>query len=165
MAAGKAYAYPLKHAVRQKPARPVLRRQGAVLAAEREVDRQADQQPDEKPHPGLQRQRHHQHQAEDDREHRQPRRPGHAEAARAVGLGSAAARSRPTETTMNANSVPMLARSANVPMSQMPAGMPTARPGDPGADVRRLVHRVHLGERRGSSPSRDMANQMRACPY
>ena len=34
----------------------------------------------------------------------------------------------PTETTIKANRVPMLERSANVPMSQTPAGMPTTRP-------------------------------------
>ena len=34
----------------------------------------------------------------------------------------------PAETRMNANSVPMFDRSANVPISQMPAGIPTANP-------------------------------------
>ena len=55
----------------------------------------------------------------------------------------------PAETTMNANSVPMLVRSANVPMSQMPAGMRDDDAGDPGADVGRLVLRVHAREHAG----------------
>jgi len=34
----------------------------------------------------------------------------------------------PAETTMNANSVPIFDKSANVPISQIPAGIPTTRP-------------------------------------
>jgi predicted permease len=139
-------------------------RQRAVLAAEREVDGEADQQPDEEPHPGFQRQRHHQHQAEGDGNHRQPGRSGHAESARRSGwvLRSTIT---PSETMMNANSVPMFARSANVPISQMPAGIPTTSPAIQVLMCGVLWTGCTRENILGSRPSRDMANQMRACPY
>jgi len=73
--------------------------------------------------------------------------------------------STPAETTMNANSVPMFERSANVSISQMPAGIPTTRP---------AIHVLTCGVSNfgwifennfGSKPSRDIANQIRAWPY
>src|ERR1017187_6393469 len=71
----------------------------------------------------------------------------------------------PRETMMNANSVPMFAKSAKVPISQMPAGIPTTRPAIQVLMCGVLWTGWTLENTRGSRPSRDMANQMRACPY
>src|ERR1019366_8384741 len=71
----------------------------------------------------------------------------------------------PSETRTKANNVPMLARSAASPMSTRPAGIPTAK---------QAIHVDQYGVLNlgctaensfGSKPSRDMAYQMRACPY
>src|SRR5438445_3340201 len=71
----------------------------------------------------------------------------------------------PSETRTKANSVPMLERSAASPISTNPAGMPTAK------------HAIHVDQcgvlnfgctaekSLGKRPSRDMAYQIRACPY
>src|ERR1700739_5178001 len=71
----------------------------------------------------------------------------------------------PSETRTNANRVPMLARSAASPMSTSPAEIPTAK------------HAIHVDQygvlyfgctaenNFGSNPSRDIAYQIRACPY
>ena len=52
----------------------------------------------------------------------------------------------PAETRMNANSVPIFDRSANQLMSKMPAGNADHEARHPGADVRRLVARMHARE-------------------
>src|ERR1035438_3625127 len=71
----------------------------------------------------------------------------------------------PSETSTKANSVPMFARSAASPISTSPAGIPTAK------------HAIHVDQcgvlyfgctaenNFGSNPSRDIAYQIRACPY
>ena len=59
----------------------------------------------------------------------------------------------------------MFERSAKVPMSQMPAGMPTKRPAIQVLTCGVRKRLCTLPKTWGRSPSRDIANQTRACPY
>src|SRR5438105_15760198 len=71
----------------------------------------------------------------------------------------------PSETSTNANNVPIFDKSAASPISTSPAGIPTAK------------HAIHVDQcgvlnlgwpaekHLGKSPSRDMAYQIRAWPY
>ena len=53
--------------------RSARRRELGTVAAVEEVDHQADSQPDEEAHPGHHFEPHHQHDAEDDAQHREDR--------------------------------------------------------------------------------------------
>src|SRR4051812_37119510 len=71
----------------------------------------------------------------------------------------------PNDTSTNAKSVPMFDKSAASPMSTSPAGSPTTKPAIQ-VDQCGVLNRVCTAENNfGSSPSRDIANQMRVCPY
>src|ERR1700730_13588553 len=71
----------------------------------------------------------------------------------------------PSETSAKANSVPMLERSAASPMSTSPAGVPTAKQAIHVDQCGVLYLGCTAENSLGSSPSRDIAYQMRACPY
>ena len=140
-------------------------RQLAVLLAEQEVDDQADRQPDEEAHPRLAAAGSASAPGSTgSRAAGSKRHQRHAEAARPLRL-LLRSTITPAETTTKANSVPMLDRSANVPMSQMPAGMPTANPAIQVLTCGVWCTGWTLEKSCGSSPSRDMANHTRACPY
>jgi len=104
------------------------------------------------------------HQAASDGKDREDRAAGHAEAAGRSGWVRRNT-STPTETTMKANSVPIFERSAKVPMFPNAGRNSHCEARHPGADVRRAEFGMHFRERAGSRPSRDIANQTRACPY
>src|ERR1700722_6982100 len=71
----------------------------------------------------------------------------------------------PSETSTNANRVPMFERSAASPMSTNPAGIPTAKQAIQ-VDQYGVLNLGWTAEKSlGSRPSRDMAYHMRACPY
>src|SRR6202795_5007579 len=71
----------------------------------------------------------------------------------------------PSDTKTNANRVPMLERSAASPMSTSPAGIPTAKQAIQ-VDQYGVLNLGCTAENNfGSKPSRDMAYQIRACPY
>ena len=72
--------------------------------------------------------------------------------------------STPSETSTNANRVPMLERSASVPMSNIPAGMATKNPATQVLMCGVRKRGWTLEKICGSRPSRDMANHTRACP-
>src|ERR1700688_1403932 len=71
----------------------------------------------------------------------------------------------PSETSTKANSVPMLARSAASPISTSPAGIPTAKKANHGDQWGVLYFGGTAENNFGNKPSRDMAYQIRACPY
>src|SRR5215469_10934795 len=71
----------------------------------------------------------------------------------------------PRDTRTNAKSVPMLERSAASPISTNPAGIPTAAPAIQVDQCGVLKVLCKVEKNPGSKPSRDMANQMRVCPY
>src|ERR1700684_811277 len=71
----------------------------------------------------------------------------------------------PIETSTKANSVPMLARSAASPMSTRPAGIPTAKQAIQVDQCGVLYFGCTAENSLGNNPSRDMAYQIRACPY
>src|SRR6267154_811669 len=71
----------------------------------------------------------------------------------------------PSETSTNANSVPMLARSAASPISTSPAGIPTAKQAIHVDQCGVLYFGCTAENNFGNNPSRDMAYQIRACPY
>src|SRR5579864_7368340 len=71
----------------------------------------------------------------------------------------------PSETSTNANSVPMFERSAASPISTKPAGMPTAKQAIQVDQCGVLNFGCTAEKSLGSRPSRDMAYQIRACPY
>src|SRR5665213_3401186 len=70
----------------------------------------------------------------------------------------------PTETSTNAKSVPILERSAKVPISSSPAGRATAKPAIHVATAGVRKRGCTLLNREGRRPSLDMANHTRACP-
>src|SRR5882724_11001433 len=71
----------------------------------------------------------------------------------------------PNDTSTNANRVPILERSAASPMSTSPAGIPTAKQAIHVDQYGVLYLGCTTEKSLGSRPSRDMAYQMRACPY
>src|SRR5208283_2146833 len=71
----------------------------------------------------------------------------------------------PRETSTKANKVPMLARSAASAISTNPAGMPTAKQAIHVDQCGVLYFGCTAENNFGSRPSRDIAYQMRACPY
>src|SRR5579871_1622811 len=71
----------------------------------------------------------------------------------------------PSDTKTKANNVPMLERSAASLMAKIPDGMPTASPAIQ-VDQCGVLNLGCTAEKNfGNSPSRDIAYQMRACPY
>src|SRR4029077_14482734 len=71
----------------------------------------------------------------------------------------------PSETSTKAKSVPILARSAASPISTSPAGIPTAKQAIHVDQCGVLYFGGTAQNNFGNKPSRDMAYQMRACPY
>src|SRR5579883_1740019 len=71
----------------------------------------------------------------------------------------------PADTIINANRVPILDKSASVPISQMPAGTPTAKPASHVLTCGVRYFLCTLENTSGSNLSRDIANQIRAWPY
>src|SRR5712671_6959168 len=71
----------------------------------------------------------------------------------------------PSETKTKANSVPMLERSAASPISTSPAGIPTAKQAIQVDQCGVLYFGCTAENNFGNNPSRDMAYQIRACPY
>src|SRR3984893_10551856 len=71
----------------------------------------------------------------------------------------------PSETSTNANNVPILERSAASPISTKPAGMPTAKQAIQVDQYGVLNFGCTAEKSLGKRPSRDMAYQIRACPY
>src|SRR4029077_5721116 len=71
----------------------------------------------------------------------------------------------PSDTSTKANTRPMLERSAASPISTRPAGIPTAKQAIQ-VDQWGVLYLGWTAEKSlGKRPSRDMAYQMRACPY
>src|SRR5512146_2632227 len=74
-------------------------------------------------------------------------------------------KSTPSDTSTKANSVPIFDRSAASLMLKKPAGIPTAAPAIH-VDQWGVLNLGWTAENNfGRSPSRDMANQIRVCPY
>ena len=68
------------------------------------------------------------------------------------------------DTSTKANNVPMFERSASVPISKIPAGIPTKIPATHVATCGVLKRGCTLENAFGNNPSRDIANHTRACP-
>jgi len=136
----------------------------AVMPAIKDVNYEPQRQPDHEAQPGNQRQPEHQSAAEKHGEQREPRHKRHAERALAIRADFAAEESRPPKPAQG-NSVPMLARSAASPMSPVQREFPP-QAGDPsGTSMAFYILRCTAENNFGSRPSRDMAYQIRACPY
>src|SRR5262249_45620728 len=74
-------------------------------------------------------------------------------------------KSTPRDTSTKANSVPMFDKSAASLMFKKPAGMPTTAPAIQ-LDQCGVLNLGYTEENNfGKRPSRDMANQIRVCPY
>src|SRR5581483_2852258 len=71
----------------------------------------------------------------------------------------------PSDTRTNANNVPIFDRSAASPISTNPAGMPTAKQAIHVDQYGVLNFGCTAEKSLGNKPSRDIAYQMRACPY
>src|ERR1700758_4517085 len=71
----------------------------------------------------------------------------------------------PRETSANAKSVPILERAAASLMGKIPDGIPTAKPAIQVDQWGVLNFGCTAEKNFGKSPSRDIAYQMRACPY
>src|SRR5579884_1495268 len=71
----------------------------------------------------------------------------------------------PSETRTKANKVPMFERSAAWPIATNPAGKPTTKPAIHVDQCGVLNLECSVENNLGHSPSGDMANQLRVCPY
>jgi hypothetical protein len=108
----------------------LLARELAAVAAVEKIDRQADHQPGKETYPSKDRQAGHQQNAKHHAEHRSGDTARGAEAPMAAGIAITQNNRimTPIETRAKAKSVPMFDKSESVPMSRIPAGMPTTKP-------------------------------------
>ena len=135
---------------------------GAVTAIE-EINEQADDQPDEEAIPGDDGQSGHEQEAEDDAERGNDGPPGTTKPRRRWGSRKRRTMT-PMETRTKAKSVPMLERSASVPMSKRPEGMATTKPATQVEKAGVRKRGWTLEKTLGSRPSRDMENHTRDWP-
>ena len=129
-----------------------------------EVDDDADQHPDHEADPGQRGQVQHQPHAGQDRRDRQPAAPT-APGSRGAGrAGCGAGRSRPADTSTNANSVPTFTISSSLAIGNTDAATAISTPTSTVMRTGRAV-RAGLGQRRAAAARRgDIANSTRVCP-